>query len=295
LRSLALTFAPATADNRVKANVAQTAKSADATQSRPIENRESKIQNPTASTPVALPYNLNVLGHRGATDNGAFNAAGMSIPAEMLPDTITSEGIVFQFAPHSNAAQTAKKNLGAPSNAVRCEGQTIELPAGNYNRIYLLAGAIGGDASGTFSITDSNGNTTSTFINVQDWTGRIGSWDNRVFEGTVPELTYSVGNPLKRIDPGYIKRDPLAWFCNQRYLKDGTYAFYTYSYLFKYALPVPAAGAKTVTLPNNPNIRVLAMTAARDPAAGTQPAQPLYDDFTGRKPIVIPEGWANSK
>jgi len=37
------------------------------------------------------------------------------------------------------------------------------------------------------------------------------------------------------------------------------------------------------------------MTAANDPAAGTQPAQPLYDDFTGRNPIVIPAGWITTK
>jgi hypothetical protein len=47
-----------------------------------------------------------------------------------------------------------------------------------------------------------------------------------------------------------------------------------------------------VTLPNTPNIRILAMTVAQDPAAGTAPARPLYDDFTNRKPIVIPPGWA---
>ena len=50
-----------------------------------------------------------------------------------------------------------------------------------------------------------------------------------------------------------------------------------------------------MTLPNTPAIRVFAMTAANDPAAGTRPAQPLYDDFTGRAPIVLADGWANSK
>jgi len=47
-------------------------------------------------------------------------------------------------------------------------------------------------------------------------------------------------------------------------------------------------------LPHNPKIRVLAMTAALDPAAETHPARPLYDDFENRKPIVIPKTWANS-
>ena len=237
------------------------------------------------SAPVTLPYNLNVFGYRGTAggSNGAFDGAGSSIPAEMIPDTgtITSEGIAFAIGPRAKG-----KN---EQNAVRCEGQTITLPEGDFNRVYLLAAALGGDTSGNFSVAGKDGAKLATTLTIQNWTGYIGSWDNRVFEGKVDELTHSVSNPLKRIDTGFIKRAPVAWYCDHRYDKNGKDMIYSYCYLFKYALDVPAAaGAKTVTLPNNPKIRILAMTAARDPAAGTRPARPLYDDFTDRKPIVIP-------
>jgi len=264
------------------------------------------LRTAVTSAPIALPYNTNALGHRGqpTVASDGFDAAGATIPAEMFPDTITAEGITFQLAPAIALAQskielpseaTGSHRKSKISNAVRCEGQTIALPEGNFNRVYLLAASAEGDTTGKFTIGREGGPTRATTLTVQNWTGYIGSWDNRVFEGEVPQLSYSVNNPLARIDAGYIKRDPVAWYCDHRYQKDGADIIYSYCYLFKYALEVPAgAGAKTLTLPNNPKIRVLAMTAANDPAAGTLPARPLYDDFANRKPIVIPKGWANS-
>ena len=47
----------------------------------------------------------------------------------MLPAQITFNDVQFQLA----SAQT-----GAP-NAVVAKGQTIDLPAGHYNRVYMLA------------------------------------------------------------------------------------------------------------------------------------------------------------
>lgn len=235
--------------------------------------------SPPVSTPVALPYNLDAFGHRGAKADGDFDGHGATIPAEMIGDTVTTEGVQFHIGPRASGQ----------ANAVKCAGQTVALPDGKFNRLYLLAAAVNGDADGEFSVGDR-----ATTLHVQDWTGFIGSWDNRVFAGEVPALTYSVDNPLLRIDPGFIKRDPLAWFCDHRRLPDGTDAIYSYSYLFKYTLDIPA-GAKTLTLPDNPNLRIVAATAAWDGHDATQPAHPLYDDFTNRKPIQLPEGWANSK
>jgi len=40
-------------------------------------------------------------------------------------------------------------------------------------------------------------------------------------------------------------------------------------------------GAKTLTLPKNDRIRVLAVSVAQNDNDATVPAQPLYDDSTG--------------
>ena len=75
--------------------------------------------------------------------------------------------------------------------------------------------------------------------------------------------------------PGFIKRADLAWFSSQRRAADGSAEPYGYSYLFAYALDVPP-GARTLTLPDNDRIRILAVTVADEPWVIT-PAHPLYD------------------
>ena len=77
------------------------------------------------------------------------------------------------------------------------------------------------------------------------------------------------------ITPGFIKRAPIAWYCDHRHTADGKNEAYSYSYLFAYPLDAPA-GATTLTLPDNDKIRVLAITVAEEPSQ-VKPADPLYD------------------
>ena len=83
------------------------------------------------------------------------------------------------------------------------------------------------------------------------------------------------------IVPGFIKRTPVAWFASHRHTADGVNEAYAYSYLFAYAVDVPA-GARTLTLPNNDRIRILAMTVANE-GGHVNPAQPLYDDLDSER------------
>ena len=60
-----------------------------------------------------------------------------------------------------------------------------------------------------------------------------------------------------------------------RHAADGANEPYAYSYLFAYSLDLPAE-AKTLRLPNNERIRILAVTVANE-IGDLRPAQPLYD------------------
>src|SRR5437773_4056437 len=85
---------------------------------------------------VALDYDLSVASRRNRPADGSFDWApnnqgasqGKALPAEMLPREISFGGIRFKLAP---------ADLGKP-NAVVAHGQTITLPPGKYNRVYLL-------------------------------------------------------------------------------------------------------------------------------------------------------------
>jgi len=239
------------------------------------------------SQPIALNYDLSVASRDGRPADGSFDAApnnqgapqGRALPAEMLPREITYAGIRFSLAP-----------AGKP-NAVVPQGQTIALPNGKYNRVYLLAAA-NGDQKATFRIGEK-----SVELTIQDWGGFIGQWDDRRWNqkevqipprtpppGTPPDIAAQMLRPRTRIDPysemtgitpGFIKRTPLAWFASHRHNADGANEPYAYSYLFAYAVDVPA-DAKTLTLPNNDRIRILAITVANE-GGRVRPAQPLYD------------------
>ena len=77
------------------------------------------------------------------------------------------------------------------------------------------------------------------------------------------------------LEPGFIKRAPVGWFATHNHGPDGANEAYQYAYLFAYGVQLPA-GATTLTLPDNPRIRILAASVARETAPMT-PAHPLYD------------------
>jgi len=227
----------------------------------------ARIAPPSCKT-IALPYNEDVITADGDRTDGRMDNGGRSIPAEMLPRTITSEGIVF--------------NLGATAagqtNALGCTEQTIALPPGDYNRLYLLASATEG-TTGRFLVDDKPHELT-----IQKWTGFVGQWDNRIWNREFGEADHRCDGQVIGIEPGFIKRDNIAWFCSHRHHPERGNEAYRYSYLFKYGIDLPT-GANTVTLPKNEKIKVFAMTVARNRNDAIRPAAPLYDDFSGREPI----------
>jgi alpha-mannosidase len=77
------------------------------------------------------------------------------------------------------------------------------------------------------------------------------------------------------ITPGFIKRAPIAWFASHRHTPSGTNEAYAYSYLFAYEIYL-FPGAKTVMLPSNDNMRIMAITGSNE-EGWAKPAHPLYD------------------
>jgi alpha-mannosidase len=210
------------------------------------------------SMPVTLPYDLATASNDGTKPEGGFDGKGNALPAEMLPAQITFNDVQFQLAP----AKT-----GAP-NAVVAKGQTIDLPAGHHNRLYLLAAAAEGDQKATFRV----GNT-GVDLNIENWGGFIGQWDDRQWSSK--DTSHDDYGQMTGIKPGYIKRADLAWYCSHHHNAAGENVPYGYSYLFAYPIDLPA-GTKTITLPDNDKIRILAISVA-DENAALKPAQPLYD------------------
>jgi alpha-mannosidase len=177
------------------------------------------------------------------------------------------------------------------ANAVVARGQEIALPAG-VRRLYVLAASTSGDQNGSFHLDKRLVN-----LNIQDWSGFIGQWDSRQWKQTEvrlqprtppPDVPPDIAALLQRsrtrldpygemtgIAPGFIKRAPLAWFASHRHTPAGTNEAYAYSYLFAYTIDL-LWDAKTLTLPNNESLRILAITASNE-SRSVIPAHALYD------------------
>ena len=210
------------------------------------------------STPVTLSYDVATASNDGDPSAVGFDGKGNALPAEMLPAQIQFNDVHFQLA----SAKTGTLN------AVTASGQTINLPDGHYNRIYVLAASANGDQKAVFEIGGKK-----TELNIQDWGGFIGQWDDRQWKS--PDPSSDKYREMTGLKPGFIKRADLAWYCSHHHDAAGKNVDYAYSYLFGYVNDLPL-GAKTIKLPNNGSIRILAISVANENPE-VKPAHPLYD------------------
>ncbi len=183
-------------------------------------------------------------------------------------------------------------------NVLVPSGQRVALPAGSFNRVYVLAAAVGGDVTAPFSF-DGGAVRPATPLTIREWQGPVGQWysplkDNRMLrEVVVPDIPRQTwlepaiaGDMVTRVDPvtgavsgidqirpAFVKRDEIAWMGTHRHAPDGN-QIYIPSYIFMYEIDVPA-GATAIRLPANPALRIVAMSAARAVSA-VVPARPLY-------------------
>jgi alpha-mannosidase len=243
------------------------------------------------SQPVSLNYDLAVASNDDTkTQGGGIDGKGDAMPAEMLPAQINLGGVQFQLAP----AGTGK------ANAVVARGQSIALPAGNYNRILILGASADQDQKALFRAGDKTAE-----LNIQYWSGFIGQWDNRVWKNQ-PEENWAISanhalwpppNEEQRearipsprypedyvgLEAGFVKPATLAWYVSHHHTVDGLNEPYQYSYLFAYTIDVPA-GVRTLTLPDNSKIRILAVSVAEDNPT-LKAAAPLYDTLNRTEP-----------
>ena len=247
--------------------------------------------NPPRSQPVSLQYDLATASNDDTkTPGGGIDGKGNALPAEMLPKTIKFNDVEFSLP----AATTGT------NNAVTAKGQSISLPAGDYNRVLILASAADKDQKAVFR---AGGHTAE--LNIEYWSGFIGQWDNRVWknqpqehwaisgghapwpppnmeqrEARIPSPRYP--DDYAGLEAGFVKPATLAWYVSHHHTADGLNEPYQYSYLFAYTIDIPA-GTRSLTLPDNDKIRIFAISVAHDDPS-LKAATPLYDTLQRTEP-----------
>ncbi len=263
--------------------------------------------HPLESQPVTLHYDLAAASEDDTHSTGGFDKQGNALPAEMLPTQLNVNGVEFALA--SGGANEP--------DAVVAKGQSIALPAGDFNRVYVIAASDEGDQKAEFRAGSRAENLT-----IENWGGFIGQWDTRIWKPRPDSVTVGGGRfstePAHQVvlrkdwavsahhaqwdiddrgspdwspsypddylglRAGYMKPATLAWYCSHHHTPDGLNEPYQYSYLFIYGVDLPR-GARTLTLPSNPDIRVLAVSVAKEDPAVT-PVQPLHDTLGRTEP-----------
>lgn len=239
---------------------------------------------PPKSLPVDAGYNVNVVAPQGS-----FNASKTAFPAEQYPRSLTWSSVQFDLTPKGS------------HNARRCDGVPIPLPAGNANRVYLLAASTNGKKTVTFNVDGK-----AVPLTIQAITGTIGQWYD-AGKRWMPKVGGSAkcgydnyGNQPYQVPPTppRIDRDPVAWYSTHLYQpgvqlrpiipscyyskddgKDYTRDVlpYEFGYMFLYSLDLAGTGPHKLTPPNDPEILLFAVSVAENPNADTVPAGVLYD------------------
>jgi alpha-mannosidase len=208
--------------------------------------------------PVALPYNKDVISFDRNRADGSFSD-GESYPAELFPDELTSEGIVFKLGSTEDEE----------NNVTNCNGQTIALPEGTFNKVYLLAAATE-DVKTDFEINSKKIN-----LAIQDKSGFVGQFYNRVFSAGWKDVL--------EVKAPFVMKSNIAWYAS--HLHNGYPSkneAYKYAYMFKYEIDLPD-NATYIKLPDNKKIMIFAITVANSKCDNIELAQSLSDDFNENK------------
>ena len=224
---------------------------------------------------VDLPFNEDAMSHDYNRSDGTFykrpydptrhgNLYGY--PAEEIPEEIVSDGIAFKMG--------SREDL--KNNVVRCAGQEIELPGGDYNKLYILAAAYD-DLTDTFVVDDKK-----VDISIAKWHGFMGQHYDRQFEVD--------GYTVYNVKPPFVKDDNIAWFASHiHFAYPSANVPYEYSYIFKYEIDIDK-DTKKIVLPDNSRIRVFAITLAKQKGDDIKMLQPLHDDFSENPPYKLRPG-----
>lgn len=199
----------------------------------------SSNSGPVAATPAgpalipgATQVNLSGYFNRsgiftdGRTFASGIDGAAYALSSTLLGTSLWWNNLVFDFGP-SNAP-----------DVVACAGQTITLPPGEFNTLQILAAGVNGNqASQTFTVTYTDNSTSSFTQNFSDWANPQ-SYPGEFSVITMPYRdSYTGGEQTLNVSvDGYVL------VLNQ------------------------AKTVKSVTLPNDTDVVLLAMTLANDTA-----------------------------
>src|ERR1022692_4621193 len=239
------------------------------------------------ATPVrvnlAAVDNVAGIVTNGTAANVGWDNSGYAYSASLLGTSITSGGFTYTLgAPGSTAAPVAQtlQISGTPATtavatvsdgmADAVSNTTIPLPAGNYATLNLLgAAAYGAQMNQKFVVTYTDGTTTTITQSLSDWWGPPQNYAGESQVLKMPYLVTPTGATMNHV-------------------------VYVYGYSFAIN---SAKTVKSLTLPNNPNVMVLAIDVGASGATPVRVNLAAVDNVVGivsNGTAAANVGWDNS-
>lgn len=205
---------------------------------------DAKVSEKIKVTAIELPFNADIVTFNHNRNSAAIPTINVSIPGELFPKEIDCCGVNFKTG----------DIWGDGNNALICSGQTIPVDG---EKIYFVGASLYGDKVYDFKVGEN-----TVPVSVQSINERIGKWD-----------LYDLAETAN------IKTDKLAWECTHTHSADKDNAA-SQLYFFMYELNVK--GAKTVTLPDDNGLVIIAASQSQD-SSYIRLNTPLYDRIKERK------------
>lgn len=194
---------------------------------------------------VSLPYNVDMMSY-DSKKNDALRNVPYAYPAELVPDVVTADGISFVMGNRSDGQK----------NAVRCSGQTIDLPAAG-RKLYLLAASTEPTGTvGEFVVGDQ-----TYQFEVPYYGGTLGQLDSPYNGGT-----------------HYRKQDVALTTTHSHHISGNSDEQYRFLYIYRFAITLPE-GASQLKLPSNSSLIVYAATVSDTQADDIQPLTTLQTNI----------------
>lgn len=173
---------------------------------------------------VSLPYNANAVTDNKSRDRSTL-VGGISLPKELLPESIVTGGVKYEFSKSS-------------PNALVCKGQTLTFEDG-YDSVCFLLTSLKGDRDALFSCGADEHK-----ITVQDCFEPVGLWDL-----------------MRSRITAYIKPEPqLMSFSHTHEPRGDVIA----KQMYFFGAEIPLDKENKITLPDDENILILAATLVKN-------------------------------
>ena len=173
-----------------------------------------------------LPFNSTGITADSYKVNCILQGSGMSLPDELIPDSLTVAGVTFKMP-----------NCDMDKNVLIPRGQELEIPKG-VTKLYMIAASVLEDKTAVFMADNKE-----RVITVNAMTDPVGRWD------------------MKGLDQlAQVKEGALALELSHTHHPEGNIpAGKAYFYLYE----IDVRGCKTLTLPEENKIVILAMTGVK--------------------------------